>query len=61
MYDALSRHLKGATVTKHGNVARDTGVQTVQNFRIVMKELTNYFSVRIQKRCIRRFPENRRT
>ena len=25
MYDALRRHLKGAAVTKYGNVARDTG------------------------------------
>ena len=59
MYDVLRRHLKGTAVTKYGNVARDTGPQTIQNFKIVVKELTKYFfpqhAVRIQKRYIRRF------
>ena len=59
MYDVLRRHLKGTAVTKYGNVARDTGPQTIQNFKIVVKELTKYFfpqhAVRTQKRYIRRF------
>ena len=59
MYNVLRRHLKGTAVTKYGNVARDTGPQTIQNFKIVVKELTKYFfpqhAVRIQKRYIRRF------
>ena len=59
MYDVLRRHLKGTAVTKYGNVARDTGPQTIQNFKIVVKELTKYFfpqhAIRIQKRYIRRF------
>ena len=59
MYDVLRRHLKGTAVTKYGNVAREAGPQTVQNFKIVVKELTKYFfpqhAVRIQKRYIRRF------
>ena len=59
MYDVLRRHLKGTAVTKYGNVAREAGPSTVQNFKIVVKELTKYFfpqhAVRIQKRYIRRF------
>ena len=59
IYDALHRHLKGAAVTKYKNVARDTLGQTVQNFKIVVRELTKYFfpqhAVHIQKCYIHRF------
>ena len=59
LYDVLRRHLKGTAVTKYGNVAREQGAQTVQNFKIVVKELTKFFfpqhALRIQKRYIRRF------
>ena len=59
MYNVLSRHLKGAILSKYNTVAQARGNQTVEHLKLVMADLTAHVfpskSYVIQKRYMKKF------